>query len=72
MDHESHVGLVDTHAEGDGGDNDVDFLMQEGVLVFRAGGAVHTGVVRQGVNIVYFEKFGQLLHFFAAQAVDDA
>ena len=41
MGDEAHVGLVDAHAEGDGGDERQPLLLQERVLVGVAHGAVH-------------------------------
>ena len=37
----AHVGLVDAHAEGDGGNEAEPVLLEERVLVFGAPGAVH-------------------------------
>jgi hypothetical protein len=39
VDHEAHVGLVDAHAERDGGHDDLDLVAQERVLHARALGA---------------------------------
>ena len=44
---EAHVGLVDAHAEGDGGHHHDAVLAQEAVLVAAAHGGVQPGVVRQ-------------------------
>ena len=45
VEHEADIRLVDAHAEGHGGDHDNAVLLQEGVLVARAIGLVHAGVV---------------------------
>lgn len=68
----AYVGFVDAHAEGDGGDDDVDFFFEEGVLVVAAGLGVHAGVVGAGFDVVGFEDGGELFYFFAGQAVDYA
>ena len=72
MDHITHVGLVDAHAECDRGDDHVGALHQEMVLIGGARRGVHAGVVGQRLDAVGHEQFGQLLDLLAAQAVDDA
>ena len=72
VDDEAHVGLVDAHAEGDGGHDDVNLFHQELVLVFLAGLAVQSGMVRQRLDAVDSKGLGQFLHFLAAEAVHDA
>ena len=72
MDDKAHIRLVDAHPEGDGGHNHVDFLCQEKILVVRPCLGVQAGVVREGLDTVDREHLGHFLHFFAAEAVDDA
>jgi hypothetical protein len=72
VDHEAHIGLVDAHAEGDGGHDHVHVLHQEAVLVAGALRGVHAGMVGQGLDAVHHEGLGDLLHLFAAEAIDDA
>ena len=72
MNHETHVGFVDTHAEGDGGHDHVHLFHQEGVLVAGAGDGIHAGMVGQRLDAIDIEQFGDLLHLAAAQAIDDA
>ena len=72
VDHEADVGLVDAHAEGDGGHDHVDFFHQEGVLVVGTRDGVHTGVVGQGLDAVDVQQLRDFFHFLAAEAVDDA
>ena len=45
MKDEANVRLVDTHAEGDGGDDYRAGLGHEGVLVTVSVGVIHAGVV---------------------------
>ena len=72
MDHISHVRLVDAHAEGYRSHDDVDTLHKEIVLIACPRLRIHAGMVRQSLDAVRNEQFGQLLDFFAAQTVDDA
>ena len=72
VDDKAHVRLVDSHAEGDGGHDDVDLLHQELVLVLGPGFGVQAGMVGQGPDSVDGEHLGHLFHLFAAQAIDDA
>ncbi len=45
MDDEPDIGLIDTHAEGDGGTDDSDIATGEGFLVLLAGGVREAGMV---------------------------
>ena len=69
---ESHVGLVDTHAERDGRDDHHAVLAQEASLVRGARASVHAGVIRQRVDTLLPQPLCGLLDFLARQAVDDA
>ena len=68
----AHVGLVDTHAEGDSGHDDGEPLHEEVVLCLTARHGVHAGMVGTGVDVVGTQHLGQLLHLTATQTVDDA
>ena len=48
MDDGADVGLVDAHAEGDGGDDDFELAGEEVALDALAGGGVEAGVVGGG------------------------
>ena len=50
MRHEAHIGLVDAHAKGNGGDHDPALFPQEAVLVLLAKFGIHAGVVSQGMH----------------------
>ena len=52
MDNKTHIGLVDTHAKGDGGHNDVNLLHQEVVLGLRTEHRLQTGMIRSGLDVV--------------------
>ena len=69
---EAHVGLVDAHAEGDGGDDDVDLVAREGVLYARALVRRQAGVVGGGAARRPAAAVGDLLDALAREAVDDA
>ncbi len=69
---EADVGLVDAHAEGDGGDDDQAVLAQEPGLVGGAGPRVEPRVVRDGLDPVVAEEVGGALDRVAREAVDDA
>ena len=56
MGDEAHVGLVDAHAEGDGGDHHHAVLAQEAALVGRAHLRVEAGVVGQGIEAVFDQR----------------
>jgi hypothetical protein len=53
---EAHVGLVDAHAEGDGGHHHHALLAQEAVLVAAARVGVQAGVVGQRGDALPFSQ----------------
>jgi hypothetical protein len=67
--HETHIGLVDAHAEGDGGHHHHTLVAQEAVLVVLAHPGVEPGVVGQGVHAVLAQGLGDLLHPLARLAI---
>ena len=69
---ETHIGLVDAHAESDGGNDDIHFFHQEFVLVLGTHFVVQSRMVGKGFDSVELQQLGQLLHAFAGEAVDDA
>ncbi len=72
VDDEAHIGLVDTHTEGDGGHDDVDVLLEEVILRLRTFIGLQSGVVRRGLEAVELQLGRQLLHLLARETVDDA
>ncbi|MNP19914.1 hypothetical protein D3C76_1124670 [compost metagenome] len=71
MGDEAHVGFVDAHAEGDGGDHDQAFLVEEAPLVGRPGLGRQAGMVRQGREALLAEVGRYVVDLLARQAVDD-
>jgi hypothetical protein len=69
---EADVGFVDAHAEGDGGDDDVDVVPVEGFLVPGPLQVPEAGVVGEGLDAVAGEEGGGRFHVFSGGAVDDA
>ena len=72
MGDEAHVGLVDSHAEGDRRDDHHAVLAGEALLVRGAPLGVHPGVVGERGDAVAGEQLGGGLDLRARQAVDDA
>ena len=72
VDHITHVGLVDTHTEGDRRHDHVDTLHQEIVLIVRACLCIHTRMVGKRLDAVCDQQLRQLLDLLAAEAVDNA
>ena len=72
VDHETHIGLVDAHAEGDGGHDHIHLLHEELVLVTGALVGIHAGVVGQCLDAVHVQHLGHFLHLLPAEAVNDA
>ena len=69
---EAHVRLIDTHAEGDGGDHHHAIFLQEGVLVTRARAGVQPGVIGQRLEAVLAQELAECLRLLARAAIDDA
>ena len=69
---EAHVGLVDAHAERDGRDHHHAVLLQERVLVARAVGRLHAGVIGERVDALAAQERRELLGRLARAAIDDA
>ncbi len=67
----AHVAAVDTHAEGDGGGDDVEIFRGEIVLGAAAFVGFHAGVIESGAQPVGLEKRGHRFGVLAADAVDD-
>ncbi len=61
MDDEADVRLIDAHAEGDGGADDLDLVAQEALLVFRALLGGEPGVVGTRADFVGGKLFGEQL-----------
>ena len=70
VDDRANVGLVDAHAEGDGGDDDFKLAGLEGGLDPLADGGLEAGVVGGGGEVAV--KFGgEFFGGFARGGVDD-
>ena len=72
VDYETHVRLVDSHAEGDRGHYHIYLLHQELVLILGTHLRIETCVIRQRPDAVDAEEGGHLLDLLPAEAVDDA
>ncbi len=68
----AHVGFVDAHAEGDGGDHDDAVLAQEALLMALAHVGAQAGVIGQGVDALLLQPGRRLVDLAPRQAVDDA
>ena len=69
MYHKSHVRFVNTHTKCYCGNNDIHLLIQECILIGRARGSIHSGMVRQRFYIVHNKHFGKFLHLLTAEAI---
>ena len=69
MHYETHVRFVDTHTESDGCHDDLHFLHEEGILVGRTRGSIHSGVVGTSRDAVYLEHLRQIFHFLARETI---
>ncbi|MNL43492.1 hypothetical protein D3C87_1660060 [compost metagenome] len=67
----AHIGLVDTHSEGDRGDQAQILLFQKGVLVGIANTAIHARMIGQRTHALAVEPRGRVFHLGAREAIDD-
>src|SRR5260221_667093 len=72
MGDEADIGLVDAHAEGDGGDDDDSFLLEEAVLVALPHRGVEPGMIGQREPALHRQPVGDLLDLAPGLAIDDA
>ncbi len=68
---ETHVGLVDAHAEGNGGHHHHAVFLDEPVLPLLALGGGEAGVIGERVDAVVDQHLRRLLHRPARETVDD-
>ena len=67
----AHVGLVDAHPEGVGGDDHVDLARHEAALDRGPLLRLHPGVVGAGAHARLAQRLGDLVGVLAGAAVDD-
>ena len=68
----AHIGFVDAHAKGDGGDDHLRIIANERFLVVAARACIETGVIGQCADAVGLQLRGELIDALAREAVDDA
>ena len=66
VNHIAHVGLVDTHAKGVGGNHHLNVVVDKGTLALAAGIVAHAGMVAANANAAGAQRLGKL----ACQCVD--
>ncbi len=72
MRHEANIGLVNTHAESDGGDDDYIVFPKKPALVALPGLCIHAGVVWQCVHTLVPKPPGRLIRPLPSTSVNDA
>ena len=72
MQDKAHIRLVDAHAKGNGGDDDLGIVADEGFLVAAALVILQPGVIGADRVAVALQIGGQFIHLLAREAVDDA
>ena len=71
MDDKTHIGLVNTHTEGNGSHDNLDTLHQKIVLSLRAEGRLQSCMISSCPNIVGPEDLCEFLHFLTGETVDN-
>ena len=76
VDHVAHVGLVDAHAKGVGGNHHLDIVVDKGALALAAGVVAHAGMVTANANATGAQRLGKLtcqrIDGLAGRAIHDA
>ena len=72
VDDKAHVGLVNAHSKGNGGNNHIHLFHQELVLVLGTHLVVQPRMIGQRLDAVELQQLGQVLHLLAREAIDNA
>ena len=76
VDHVAHVGLVDAHAKGVGGNHHLKIVVNKGTLALAAGVIAHAGMVAANANAAGAQRLGKLacqrIDRLAGRAIHDA
>ena len=76
VDHVAHVGLVDAHAKGVGGNHHLNVVVDKGTLALAAGVVAHAGMVTAHANAAGSQRLGKLarqrIDRLASRAIHDA
>ena len=76
VDHVAHVGLVDAHTKGVGGNHHLDIVVDKGALALPAGVVAHAGMVAANANAAGAQCLGKLacqrIDRLAGRAIHDA
>ena len=76
VNHVAHVGLVDAHAKGVGGNHHLDIVVDKGALALATGVVAHAGMVATNVNAAGAQRLGklagELIDGLAGRAIHDA
>ena len=71
VDDESHIGLVDAHAKGDGSHNHIDVFFKKSILGVATHLGIQSCVIGARIDVVGAKHLGEFFHAFAREAVDD-
>src|SRR4030042_1997356 len=72
MKNKTDVGFVDAHAESDGGDNHLHFVMVERILILLARTVIEPGVVGQGMDACMGERCGRAFDLIPCGPIHNA
>ena len=76
VDDVAHVGLVDAHAKGVGGNHHLDIVIDKGALTLTTGVVAHAGMVAANANAAGAQRLGKLacqrIDCLAGRAIHDA
>ena len=76
VNHVAHVGLVDAHAKGVGGNHHLDIVVDKGALALAAGVVAHASMVAAHANAAGVQGLGKLrgqhVDRLASRAIHDA
>ena len=72
MDDKTHNRLVNTHTEGNGGNDDINLLHQEVILSLGKGSRIKARMIRRSLDFIGLQNLCQLLNLLTGKTIDDA
>ena len=72
MRYESNVRFIDTHTEGNRGDNNDAVFANETMLMLCSGRRIQAGMIRQGNEAFLAQPLGGLFRFLSRHAVNNS
>ena len=70
MHHKAHIGLINSHSEGIGGNNQIASVINEIILIFASYFIAQSCVINQRIIAVFIEKIADFFYIFTGSTVN--